>query len=119
MFVLVGVVNAVNLTDGLEGLAAGSTAMGAAAFAIMFLLLGHGDLCVYLGEVAGAGLCSIWFNGPPAQVIMWDSGSVALVAAVAAGAVLSMTTLFLPFIGGLFLLETVSLILQVLFFRSS
>ena len=119
MFVLVGVVNAVNLTDGLDGLAAGSTAMGAAAFAIMFLLLGHGDLSVYMGAVAGACLGFIWFNGPPAQVIMGDTGSFALGAALAAGAVLSRTTLFLPIIGGLFLLETVSVILQVLYFRAT
>ncbi len=119
VFVLVGVVNAVNLTDGLDGLAAGSTAISAAAFAVVFLLLSHGDLSVFSGAVAGACLGFIWFNGPPAQVIMGDTGSFALGAALATGAVLSRTTLFLPIIGGLFLLETLSVILQVLYFRAT
>lgn len=74
---------------------------------------------MYMGAVAGACLGFIWFNGPPAQVIMGDTGSFALGAALAAGAVLSRTTLFLPIIGGLFLLETVSVILQVLYFRAT
>ncbi|HPT83252.1 MAG TPA: phospho-N-acetylmuramoyl-pentapeptide-transferase [Limnochordia bacterium] len=119
VFVLVGVVNAVNLTDGLDGLAAGSTAISAAAFAIIFLILGHGDLSIFHGAVVGACLGFVWFNGPPAQVIMGDTGSFALGAALATGAVLSRTALFLPIIGGLFLLETVSVILQVLYFRAT
>lgn len=119
IFVLVGVVNAVNLSDGLDGLAAGSTAIGAAAFAVIFVLLGHNDLGVFSSAVTGACLGFIWFNGPPAQVIMGDTGSFALGAALATGAVLSKTTLFLPIIGGLFLLETVSVILQVLYFRAT
>lgn len=119
VLVLVGVVNAVNLTDGLDGLAAGSTAISSTAFAIIFLLLGQDDLSVFNGAVAGACLGFIWFNGPPAQVIMGDTGSFALGAALATGAVLSRTTLFLPIIGGLFLLETLSVILQVLYFRAT
>jgi phospho-N-acetylmuramoyl-pentapeptide-transferase len=119
IFVLVGVVNAVNLTDGLDGLAAGSTAIGAAAFAVIFLLLGHSDLSMFTSALAGACLGFIWFNGPPAQVIMGDTGSFALGAALATGAVLSRTSLFLPIIGGLFVLETVSVMLQVLYFRAT
>lgn len=119
IFVLVGVVNAVNLTDGLDGLAAGSTAIGAAAFAVIFLLLGHPDLSMFTSALAGACLGFIWFNGPPAQVIMGDTGSFALGAALATGAVLSRTSLFLPIIGGLFVLETVSVMLQVLYFRAT
>lgn len=119
IFVLVGVVNAVNLTDGLDGLAAGSTAIGAAAFAVIFLLLGHSDLSMFTSALAGACLGFIWFNGPPAQVIMGDTGSFALGAALATGAVLSRTSLFLPIIGGLFVLETVSVMLQVLYFHTT
>jgi phospho-N-acetylmuramoyl-pentapeptide-transferase len=119
VFVLVGVVNAVNLTDGLDGLAAGSTAIASIAFGVVFLLLNYQDLSVFSGAVAGACLGFIWFNGPPAQVIMGDTGSFALGASLATGAVLSKTTLFLPIIGALFLLETVSVILQVLYFRAT
>lgn len=119
VLVLVGAVNAVNITDGLDGLAAGSTAIGAAAFALIFLLLGYGDLSAFNGAVVGACLGFVWFNGPPAQVIMGDTGSLALGAALATGAILTKTTLILPIVGGLFVLETLSVIIQVLYFRAT
>ncbi len=115
--VLVGAANAVNITDGLDGLAAGSTAISASALAIIYHYLGYPDLSLFSGAVAGACLGFVWFNAPPAQVFMGDTGSLALGAALGAGAVLSKTSLFLPIIGGLFVIETLSVIIQVLYFR--
>lgn len=117
--VLVGAVNAVNITDGLDGLAAGTTAISAATFGLIFVLSGFSDLSVFSGAVVGACLGFVWFNAPPAQVYMGDTGSLALGAALATGAILSKTSLILPIIGGLFVLETVSVILQVLYFKAT
>lgn len=117
VLVMVGTANAVNLTDGLDGLAAGSTAIAAAAYGIIAFLLGHIDLAVFAGSVGGACLGFSWFNAPPAQVFMGDTGSLGLGAALGSLAVLTKTSLFLPIIGGLFVIETVSVILQVVYFR--
>lgn len=119
VLVLVGSANAVNLTDGLDGLAGGSTAISAVAFGLIFLFLGYFDLSVFSGAIVGACLGFVWFNAPPAQVYMGDTGSLALGAALATGAILSKTSLVLPIIGGVFVLETVSVILQVLFFKAT
>ncbi|NLL48970.1 MAG: phospho-N-acetylmuramoyl-pentapeptide-transferase [Firmicutes bacterium] len=115
--VLVGAANAVNLTDGVDGLAAGTTAISAAALGLICYFLGHSDLSLFFGAMAGACLGFVWFNAPPAQVFMGDTGSLALGAALATGAVLSKTSLLLPIVGGLFVIETLSVILQVLYFR--
>lgn len=115
--VLVGAANAVNITDGLDGLAAGSTAISASAVALVCDFLGYSDLSLFCGAVAGACLGFVWFNAPPAQVFMGDTGSLALGAALGTAAVLSKTSLLLPLIGGLFVIETLSVIIQVVYFR--
>ncbi len=115
--VLVGAANAVNITDGVDGLAAGSTAVSAATLGLISFLLGYPDLSLFFGAVAGACLGFTWFNAPPAQVFMGDTGSLALGAALGTGAVLSKTSLILPIVGGLFVIETLSVILQVLYFK--
>lgn len=115
--VVVGAANAVNITDGVDGLAAGSTAISASALGLVCYYFGHPDLALFFGAVAGACLGFAWFNAPPAQVFMGDVGSLALGAALGTGAVVSKTSLLLPILGGLFVIETVSVILQVLYFR--
>lgn len=115
--VLVGTANAVNITDGIDGLAAGSTAIGSVALGLICYFLGYPDLSLFFGAVAGACLGFTWFNGPPAQVFMGDTGSLALGAALGAGAILSKTSLVLPLLGGLFVIETLSVIIQVLYFK--
>jgi phospho-N-acetylmuramoyl-pentapeptide-transferase len=117
--VLVGAANAVNITDGVDGLAAGSTAISAAVFGLICYILGYPDLSLFFGAVAGACLGFTWFNAPPAQVFMGDTGSLALGAALGAGSILSKTSLVLPIVGGLFVVETLSVILQVLYFKST
>lgn len=117
VLVLVGTANAVNLTDGLDGLAAGSTAIASATFGLIFLRFGYPDLALFSGALTGACLGFSWFNAPPAQVFMGDTGSLALGAALATGAILSKTALILPIIGGLFVIVTLSVILQVIFFK--
>ncbi len=117
VFVMVGTTNAVNITDGLDGLAAGSTAIASLAFAVLAWFQGNIDLTIFFTAIAGACLGFAWFNAHPAQVIMGDTGSLGLGAALAAGAILTGTTLFLPIIGGLFVIETLSVIIQVVYFR--
>jgi phospho-N-acetylmuramoyl-pentapeptide-transferase len=117
VFVMVGTANAVNLTDGLDGLAAGTTAIAALAYTLICLFLEQRELAVFAASVAGACLGFSWFNSHPAQVFMGDTGSLSLGGALGAIAVLTGTSLFLPIIGGLFLLETLSVILQVTYFR--
>ncbi len=119
VFVIVGTANAVNLTDGLDGLAAGSTAIAGTAFGLIAVFLGYPDLAIFAGALSGACLGFSWFNAPPAQIFMGDIGSLGLGAALAAFAVLSKTSLFLLIIGGLFVLETISVIVQVLYFRAT
>jgi len=117
VLVMVAASNAVNITDGLDGLAAGSTAIAALAFAILAWRGGSSDMAIFFAAVAGACLGFTWFNAHPAQVFMGDTGSLGLGAALAAGAILTRTTLFLPIIGGLFVVETLSVIIQVAYFR--
>ncbi len=117
VIVMVGTANAVNLTDGLDGLAAGATAIAAVAYGIIAFLLGHVDLAVFAGALGGACLGFSWFNAHPAQVFMGDTGSLGLGAALGSIAVLTRTSLFLPIVGGLFVIETLSVILQVIYFK--
>ena len=117
--VLVGAANAVNLTDGLDGLAAGSTAISASALGLVLYLLGYHDLTMFSGAVVGACLGFSWFNAPPAQVFMGDTGSLALGAALGTAAILSKTSLVLFILGGLYVLETLSVILQVLYCKAT
>jgi phospho-N-acetylmuramoyl-pentapeptide-transferase len=117
VFVLVGTVNAVNLTDGLDGLATTSVAVSMTAFGLIAFLLGYYDLTVVTGALVGGCLGFLWFNAPPARIIMGDTGSFGLGAALAAIAILTKTTLYLPIIGALYVIETLSVIIQVAYFR--
>jgi len=127
-FVIVGTSNAVNLTDGLDGLAIMPTVMVAGALAVFAYLSGHvnfsnyldipyvagsGELIIFLGSIIGAGLGFLWFNTYPAQVFMGDVGALALGAALGVVAVIVRQELVLFIMGGIFVLETVSVILQV------
>jgi phospho-N-acetylmuramoyl-pentapeptide-transferase len=127
-FVIVGASNAVNLTDGLDGLAVVPTAMVAGGLGIMVYAAGHteiadylripyvadvGEVAVLCGAIAGAGLGFLWFNTYPAQVFMGDVGALALGAALGAIAVVAKQELVLFIMGGIFVLETVSVMLQV------
>ena len=130
--VVVGTSNAVNLTDGLDGLAIMPTVMIASALAIFayvagssvfskYLLLpyipGAGELAVFLGAMAGAGLGFLWFNAYPAEVFMGDVGALALGAALGTVAVIVRQEIVLAIMGGVFVAETLSVAAQVLYFR--
>ncbi|MCB1870526.1 MAG: phospho-N-acetylmuramoyl-pentapeptide-transferase [Chromatiaceae bacterium] len=131
-FVIVGSSNAVNLTDGLDGLAIMPTVLVAGALAIFAYASGHaqianyllipqikgvGELAVFCGALAGAGLGFLWFNAYPAQVFMGDVGALALGAALGVVAVMVRQELVLLIMGGVFVMETVSVILQVVSFK--
>ncbi len=131
-FVIVGTSNAVNLTDGLDGLAILPTVMVGAALGLISYLTGHvefaaylqipyilgaGELAVFCGALIGAGLGFLWFNTYPAQVFMGDVGALALGAALGVVAIIVRHELVLFIMGGLFVLEAVSVILQVASFR--
>ena len=127
-FVIVGSSNAVNLTDGLDGLAILPTVMIAGAFAIFAYAAGNinfseylgipyvpgvGEICILCGAIAGSGLGFLWFNTYPAQVFMGDIGALALGAALGVIAVVTRQEIVLFIMGGVFVVETVSVILQV------
>jgi phospho-N-acetylmuramoyl-pentapeptide-transferase len=131
IFIMVGCSNAVNLTDGLDGLAIGSLIPNFAVFGIISYLAGHKLLASYLyipyahseqmavisAILVGASLGFLWFNAYPAQIFMGDVGSLSLGAALAYIALVSKQELLLPIAGGLFVLETISVILQIVFIR--
>ncbi len=132
MFVMIGASNAVNLTDGLDGLAIVPTIIAAAVFALIAYLVGNrvfadylqlnpvpgvGELMVFLAALIGAGLGFLWFNAPPAAVFMGDTGSLALGGALGAVAVATKHEIVLAIVGGLFVVETVSVIIQVFWFK--
>lgn len=119
IFVLVGSSNAVNLTDGLDGLASGTMAVALLGFGVLALMQGFNDLAVFATALIGACIGFVWFNCPPAQVFMGDTGSLALGAALGGMALLTHTALFLPIIGGVFVAETLSVIIQVVSFKIS
>lgn len=131
-FVLTGVSNAVNITDGLDGLAAGLTAIAAITFAVfaylfgridtssylgIYYLRGAGELTVFCTAVFGAVIGFLWYNAHPAQVFMGDTGSLALGGALGAVAILLKSEFLLLIIGGVFVAETVSVILQRTVFK--
>ena len=131
-FVIVGTSNAVNLTDGLDGLAIMPTVLIASALIVFAYVTGNikfshylslpyiagvGELCVFCGSIVGAGLGFLWFNTYPAQVFMGDFGALALGAALGVVAVAVRQELVLLIMGGVFVLETVSVILQVASFK--
>lgn len=132
LFVIVGASNAVNLTDGLDGLAIMPVIIASAAFGLIVYLVGNavyagylqigyvrgaGELSIFCGAMIGAGLGFLWFNSPPAMVFMGDTGSLALGGALGTVAVIAKHELVLLIVGGLFVLETVSVIVQVISFR--
>lgn len=131
-FVVVGTSNAVNLTDGLDGLAILPSVMVAAALIVFAYVSGHvnfsgylgvpyvagvGEVCVFCGSIVGAGLGFLWFNTYPAQVFMGDIGALALGAALGIVAVMVRQELALVIMGGVFVIETASVILQVVSFK--
>jgi phospho-N-acetylmuramoyl-pentapeptide-transferase len=131
-FVVVGAGNAVNLTDGLDGLATMPVIIAAGAFGIIAYLVGNfvyadylgvhfvlgaGDLAVFCGALIGAGLGFLWFNAPPAAVFMGDTGSLALGGALGSIAVVTNHEIVLVIIGGLFVAEALSVIIQVAWFK--
>jgi len=117
ILVLVASANAVNLTDGLDGLAAGSAVIALAFYLLVALQGGHAELAVISASLAAATAGFLFFNAHPAQVIMGDTGSLALGAALGVLAVLTKTELLLPVVGGLFVIEALSVIVQVGYFR--
>ncbi len=112
-----GATNAVNLTDGLDGLAAGAVGLTSAVYAGAALLMDRPSVAIFAASVAGACLGFIWYNGYPAQVFMGDAGSLALGAALMGMALFTQTLLVLPIVGGLFVAETLSVMAQVTYFR--
>ena len=131
-FVLVGFSNAVNLTDGLDGLAIVPTIIAAGVFALIAYLVGNrifadylelhpvpgvGELCIFLAALMGAGLGFLWFNAPPAAVFMGDTGSLALGGALGAVAIATKHEIVLGIVGGLFVVETVSVVIQVFWYK--
>lgn len=118
-FVLVGTTNAVNLTDGLDGLAAGTTVVAALAYAAIAASFGKPDLAVFSVALAGACLGFLKYNSHPAKVFMGDTGSLALGGALASVAVLTKTELLLVIVGGVFVVEALSVIIQVISFKST
>jgi phospho-N-acetylmuramoyl-pentapeptide-transferase len=117
LLVVVYTSNAVNLTDGLDGLAGGVTFIVALAYLCICARAGQNELAIFAGAIAGGCLGFLVFNLHPARVFMGDTGSLALGVAIACLAILTKTELLLPLIGGIYLLETLSVILQVIFFR--
>lgn len=130
--VIVGASNSVNLTDGLDGLAIVPTIICAGVFALIAYLVGNanfaeylklnpvpgaGELAVFLSSLIGAGLGFLWFNAPPARVFMGDTGSLALGGALGAVAVAVKHEIVLVIVGGLFVVETISVIIQVFWFK--
>ena len=119
LFVLVGTSNAVNLTDGLDGLAAGTVAIAASAFAAVSVLTGHEDLSYFCVAMAAACLAFLRFNAHPAKVFMGDTGSLALGGALAAVGILTHTEILLAVIGFVFVCEALSVIIQVISFQTT
>jgi phospho-N-acetylmuramoyl-pentapeptide-transferase len=132
--VIVGASNAVNLTDGLDGLAMGPFVIACSAYMLFAYVAGHvkiadylqinyvsgcGEIAVFCGAMAGAGLGFLWFNAYPAQVFMGDVGSLSLGGAIGTVAVITKQEILLVLVGGLFVLETLSVIFQVGFFKIS
>ena len=134
VFIIVGTANAVNLTDGLDGLAIGPVTIAAGFYMIFCYLAGNikiatylqipyvrgvGELSIYLGALVGAGVGFLWFNAYPAQVFMGDVGALALGGVLGTVALATKQEILLAIVGGLFVVEALSVILQVGFFKMS
>ena len=133
-FVITGAGNAVNFTDGLDGLAIVPVMIAAASFALIAYIIGNakfatylqlhyvsgtGELAVICGAMIGAGLGFLWFNAPPAMIFMGDTGSLALGGLLGTTAVAVKHEIVLAIVGGLFVLETLSVIIQVISFKTT
>ncbi len=131
-FVIVGASNAVNLTDGIDGLAIGLVAIATLAYAVFIYISGHvvfakylqvlylpavGELTVFCGAMLGASLGFLWYNAHPAEVFMGDVGALSLGGALGTLAVMTKHEILLAVVGGLFVVETVSVVMQVMFFK--
>jgi phospho-N-acetylmuramoyl-pentapeptide-transferase len=134
MIVIAGASNAVNLTDGLDGLAGGATLIAGATYTILAYIAGNvvvaeylqvphvtgaGEVSVFMGAMVGATLGFLWFNAPPAEVFMGDTGSLALGGAIGTVAVITKQELLLVLTGGLFVIEAASVIIQVVSFQTT
>ncbi|MDO5658661.1 MAG: phospho-N-acetylmuramoyl-pentapeptide-transferase [Paracoccus sp. (in: a-proteobacteria)] len=134
MLVIVGAANAVNLTDGLDGLAIMPVMIAAATFGVISYFVGNvifanylvlhyvpgtGELVIFVAALLGAGLGFLWYNAPPAAVFMGDTGSLALGGALGAIAVATKHEIVLAIVGGLFVVEALSVIIQVLYFKAT
>jgi len=129
IFVILSMANAVNLTDGLDGLAGGSGALGFTAFVVIgfwsfrnpsiYQVSNSLDLAIVAAAMAGGCVGFLWWNAPPARIFMGDTGSLAIGTGLAGLALLLNAHLLLPIIGGLYVLETISVVIQVISFRST
>lgn len=119
LFVLVGTSNAVNLTDGLDGLASGTVAIAASAYAVVCVNMGHSDLAIFCVAIVAACVAFLRFNAHPAKVFMGDTGSLALGGALAAVGILTHTEVLLAIIGFVFVCEALSVIIQVISFKTT
>jgi phospho-N-acetylmuramoyl-pentapeptide-transferase len=132
IFVLIGSSNAVNLTDGLDGLATVPVMLVALSFTLISYVVGNtifseylklqyipdtGELAIFCGSIVGSCLGFLWYNAPPAKIFMGDTGSLSLGGSLAAIAIIVKHEIVLAIIGGLFVLETVSVIIQVISFK--
>jgi phospho-N-acetylmuramoyl-pentapeptide-transferase len=132
MFAIVGSANAVNLTDGLDGLATGTVLMAASAYTAFAYIAGHatfsdylnvskvmlaGELTVFCGALVGACIGFLWYNCYPAQVFMGDVGSLAIGGSLGIVALMVKQEILLVLVGGVFVIEALSVILQVLYFK--
>ncbi|HIE58817.1 MAG TPA: phospho-N-acetylmuramoyl-pentapeptide-transferase [Persephonella sp.] len=134
VFIIVGTSNAVNLTDGLDGLAIGISSIVIATFVVLSYISGHyelanylhlpyikdsGELSVFLMALLGAGLGFLWFNSYPAQIFMGDAGSLSIGASIATVALITKQEFTLAIVGAIFVWETISVILQVAYFKAT
>ena len=132
LFVIIGASNAVNLTDGLDGLATVPVMLVALSFTLISYVVGNtifseylqiqyipdvGELSIFCGSIVGSCLGFLWYNAPPAKIFMGDTGSLSLGGSLAAIAIIVKHEIVLAIIGGLFVLETVSVIIQVISFK--
>ena len=119
LFVIVGASNAVNLTDGLDGLASGNMAIASSCYGVICLLTGHDELAIFCFAIVGACIGFLRFNFHPAKVFMGDTGSLALGGAFAAMGILTHTELLLVVVGLIFVCEALSVIIQVISFQTT
>ncbi len=119
LLVIVGASNAVNLTDGLDGLAAGCMAIAASCYCVICLITNHHELAIFCAAIVGACIGFLRFNFHPAKIFMGDTGSLALGGAFAAMGILTHTELLLPVVGLVFVCEALSVIIQVISFQTT